>query len=412
MKLILLAFLVTIGWVGAQTSDAPGPSEFISEVIPIKYARAADVAAVLLRMTTNSVGASAAASSPSAVSSSNSPTTPAGGPNAGNDFSQRLQNVIRRASTSGEIQTSGQLPVIADERTNSLLIYATRQDMQRMKEAISRLDVALAQVLIEAVIFQIPARGSNTLGTSYPGAAKREPENYSFGTGALSSSNMLSTTRFDTAGATDTATSQPSGFAYLAKPGSDLDAMMSALAGDSRVRILQRPRIQTSDGESATIFVGETRPRGGSLGGAYSSIPSIEIVKTWGMFEVTPFIKPDGLVMMDIHQKIDRLVGTTNIANVGQVPVTSTTETRTKVTVRDHETILLGGLIETAKPHSPSGVPLLKGIPLLGPLFRSSSTRTERNEILVLIRPTVLPSSETIATPTKTASNQQAEARR
>jgi general secretion pathway protein D len=61
--------------------------------------------------------------------------------------------------------------------------------------------------------------------------------------------------------------------------------------------------------------------------------------------------------------------------------------------VRDRETILLGGLIETGKPRTPSGVPLLKDIPLLGTLFRSSSASTAPNEIIVLIRPTILPGS-------------------
>jgi type II secretory pathway component GspD/PulD (secretin) len=113
--------------------------------------------------------------------------------------------------------------------------------------------------------------------------------------------------------------------------------------------------------------------------------------------DVTPLINPDGLVVMDIHQKIDSVKGTVNIANVGDVPITSSKEAQAKVAVRDHDTIVLGGLIETDKSDSSSGVPYLKDIPLLGVLFRTSSTDTTRSELVVLIRPTVLPTPEIAA---------------
>ena len=121
--------------------------------------------------------------------------------------------------------------------------------------------------------------------------------------------------------------------------------------------------------------------------------------------EVTPVIKPDGFVMMDIHQKIDRVVGSTNIANVGQVPITSSTEAQAKVVVRDRETILLGGLMEMDKARTPSGVPLLRDIPLLGSLFRSSAARMERNEVILLIRPTILPVKEAAVVPENAKNN-------
>ncbi len=73
------------------------------------------------------------------------------------------------------------------------------------------------------------------------------------------------------------------------------------------------------------------------------------------------------------------------------MPITSRKEASAKVSVRDHDTIILGGLIETTKSKSNSGVPFLKDIPLLGYLFRSSSDKEDRNELIVMIRPTVLP---------------------
>ena len=66
-----------------------------------------------------------------------------------------------------------------------------------------------------------------------------------------------------------------------------------------------------------------------------------------------------------------------NIENVGEVPITSSKEAQAKVSVRDHDTVILGGLIDTEKDKSKSGVPFLMDIPLLGHLFRSSTTRTD-----------------------------------
>lgn len=191
--------------------------------------------------------------------------------------------------------------------------------------------------------------------------------------------------------------------------------MMPVLATNSGVRILQRPRVQTSQGVTATFFVGEARSyptstgAGGGASSGYSSIQQLQIGVT---LEVTPFVTPDGCVVLDIHQKIDRLAGTTNILNVGEVPITNTTEARAKVGVRDCETVLLGGLIETDTTRAPSGVPLLKDIPLLGALFRSSSARAARNELIVLVRPTILAGSEAATEPPKAKADELAETTR
>jgi general secretion pathway protein D len=175
---------------------------------------------------------------------------------------------------------------------------------------------------------------------------------------------------------------------------------VTALAANSRARILQRPRIQTSNAVPATLFVGESRPYpsgsyyGGASFGGYAQIQQLQIGVS---LEVTPLINQDGLVVMDIHQKIDSFKGNVTIQGVGDVPVTSSKDATAKVAVRDHDTIILGGLIENTKNSNNSGVPFLKDIPVLGALFRSSSQDFSRSELIVLIRPTVLPTPEVAA---------------
>jgi general secretion pathway protein D len=322
---------------------------------------------------------------------------------AGGSFSQRLQNIINRAAVSGEIQVLGQTKIIADERTNSLLIFASREDMKQIKEIVSKLDVVLAQVLIEAVIIEVSLNSSTDLGISYLQKSPQPGGNAYFqGIGAINNNNILSRGSFSTIGAvaTNSAAALPGGFSYLASLGNDLDVSVTALAANSKARILQRPRIQTSHAVPASLFVGESRPYpqgsyyGGGAFGGYSTIQQLQIGVT---LSVTPLINPDGLVVMDISQQITGFKGNVTIAGVGDVPVTSEKDASAKVAVRDHDTIMLGGLIETDKNANNSGVPLLKDIPIVGYLFRSSHADASRDELIVLIRPTVLPTPEIAA---------------
>jgi general secretion pathway protein D len=163
------------------------------------------------------------------------------------------------------------------------------------------------------------------------------------------------------------------------------------------------------------LFVGESRPYpSGSYygGGAYGSYASIQQLQIGVSLEVTPLINPDGLVVMDIHQKIESFKGNVTVQGVGDVPVTSSKDATAKVAVRDHDTIMLGGLIENSKSAGNSGVPVLKDIPLIGPLFRATSSDSTRSELIVLIRPTVLPTPEVAALTAKAEQGKMPEVNR
>jgi general secretion pathway protein D len=120
---------------------------------------------------------------------------------------------------------------------------------------------------------------------------------------------------------------------------------------------------------------------------------------------VLPLINRDGLVVMDIQQQIDSIAGFVNIANIGNVPQTSSKTASASVAVRDRDTIVMGGLIETTKNDSISGVPVLMDIPVLGALFRSTSKGDERTELIILMRPTVLPTPEVASLATRVERN-------
>lgn len=436
--------------------DVSVPSEFISEVIPIKYALSSDIANALNSLSTGggttTVGTSAGGARgattglgrgtginrtgvsglgglggglggyPGTTGLGANPygaANPQGTiqPGGANSFSDRLSRIINRAAVSGEIQVLGQTKIIADERTNSLLIYASRPDMKVIKDIIAKLDVVLAQVLIEAVVIEVSLNDSTSLGVSYLETKPHGFGNSFLGQGGINNGNFLAPGSFNIlSGATNAAGNLPSGFSYLASLGNnDLDVSVTALAANSHAKILQRPRIQTSHAVPASIFIGESRPYpsgsyyGGGAFGGYSSIQQLQIGVS---LQVTPLINPDGLVVMDLNTEIDSFKGNVTIANVGDVPVTSTKNATAKVAVRDRDTIMLGGLIETQKNDNNSGVPFLKDIPILGYLFRSSSKDETRDELIVLIRPTVLPTPEVAALTARAEKDKMPEIRR
>jgi len=430
--------------------DVVLPSEFQEEVIPIKYAIATDIANALNTLSGGGGGSSIGGTSGTrgatgsrsgmggmgrtgmggvggmggiggmggvggyggtsgAFGANPMGTTTQGGMQPNNSFSSRLQGIINRAATAGEFQILGYTKILADERTNSLLVFASKEDLKMIKDIISKLDIVLAQVLIDVVILSVQLDDTKSFGVGYLEKQSHGIGNYFSGIGAMNPGNSIPGSAFGSLSSIGTngsttggsSGSLPSGgLSYLGSFGGDLDVTLQALDSNSKSKILQRPRIQTSNAKQASLFVGETVPYPtGSYygGGAYGGYSSIQQMQIGVSIDVTPLINVDGLVVMDIHNRIDDVEGFVNIANVGNVPTTSSKEAQTSVAVRDHDTIILGGLIQTTLSDTLSGVPFLMDIPVLGQLFRSTSKTKNRTELLVLIRPTVLPTPEVAA---------------
>jgi general secretion pathway protein D len=427
-----------------QQIDVAVPAEIISEVIPIRYAMADDIANALNSLGggggSAAIGGSAAkapasgfarpagttgvpgAPGSTGLNSLNQPGTARVGaqatvngtpsPTGVTTFQQRIQTLLQNATGGGQgggsqpIQILGQTKIIADERSNSLLIFATRQDMDTITNIVSKLDVLLSQVLIEAVIIDY-SLGPNTF--NFGVSAAQNPQNFSpsvpavggggfnNGPSLINSLNSLSTT---SSNASTFASSLGGGLSYFGNIGKNWDVALQAAETDSHASIIQRPRIQTSQAKAAQFFVGETVPyvtstyNYGGINGNQSSYSQLSVGVE---LDVTPFINPDGLVVMDINQEIDDLDGSTQISGVGLVPNTDKRTLSSEIAVINGETVMLGGFIKNQKMTSRAGVPFLDKIPLLGNLFSSRSDSKQREELIVLMRPTVLKSPEIAA---------------
>lgn len=427
--------------------DTNVPENIESAVIPIKYALAGDIADALNSLSgsggggsfggkgsgargtfgvgrstgqgsgfgnTGGVGGIGGAAGPQGttgalggVGGMNNTAPGATGGAASQSFTERVRNLVQAASSGGgkgEFQILGQTKIIADQRMNALLVFATHDDMERIKKLVSQLDVVLPQVLIEAIIMEVTLDNSYQLGVS---AAQNPIGNHNVYVGGYNNGQ-----NFFPFGGGSGSNSYPGNFAstlpgnmlsYWGNFGNNFQVAVQAAENDSRVHVLSEPRIQTSHGVEADLFVGETIPyvdstTAGAYGGVgvYNSYQQQQVGIT---LKVKPLINPDGLVVMDIYQEASEPGPASTAVDINgtSVPTINQRQASATVAVKDRDTIILGGMISTTQTKTKSGVPYLKDIPLLGNLFRSTSDTGERVELIVLLRPTVLPTPEVAA---------------
>jgi general secretion pathway protein D len=413
--------------------DTTITSEFDSEVIPIKYAQASDIAGALSSLgagATSGIGGGSSrgggggrGGATSAGGVTGGYSTPGSGGLGGNQlgqrgavggtlggaaannpnasFTDRLRGILGTGGgATGDIQLfAGHTKIVPDERSNSLLVFANKQDMVTIKKIIDQLDTVLAQVIIETIIMEVSLDDSRNIGFSYVQNQPSQPGHYFSGIGAINNGALLNNANFLTAAGTNAGSGPPGGFSYFGNFGNDFQATLTAIATDGRVKVLSCPHIQTSHGVPASIRIGDNVPMvTGTYFGGLNGTANSQYQQTFvGIgLDVTPWINSEGLVVMKITQDIQQL-GTPTTIDGNSVPQTTQRYADATVSVRDRETIVLGGFISSSTTKSRSGVPFLKDIPGLGVLFSSTADSNKRVELVVLIRPMVLPKPEDAA---------------
>jgi general secretion pathway protein D len=312
---------------------------------------------------------------------------------AQNSFASRLNQIVKNASKE-EQQVLENANIVPDERSNKLLIFANKRDMTMITNIVSKVDVMLSQVLIEAVILEVNFNDTLTYGVSAAQRGKQFTPNF-FGAGAMNNGQALFS------GLTNFPSSSPSGFTYAGTFGQSFDVAIQAIATDRRATVISRPRIQTSHAIPGDIFVGETRPyvtgfSDYSFGTSLSTRSTVQ-ERTIGLtLSVTPFITPEGFVVMDLQQQFDSFTGNELIEG-NPYPLVNSRMAASTLTVRNGDLIMMGGFITDSHNKSKSGVPFLKDIPGLGALFRSTQQESTRTELIILMKATVLETPEQAA---------------
>jgi general secretion pathway protein D len=290
---------------------------------------------------------------------------------------------------------TGPVQIVPDRRTNSLLIRSNGADYATLRAAIEQLDVRPVQVLIEVLIAEIRRDRQAGLGVSANVKDRSVNGGPSVVGGSLSGSSAGDLI-----------------VRALQVGGVRADVVLSALAADAAVSILSRPLIVTRNNQEARILVGSERP----FVQLFRSLPTDAAVRdqvvqyrnVGTQLTIRPTINPDGYVSLAVLQEVSSATAETQFG----APVISTREARTDVLVKDGRTVVLGGLVDQQREQTTSGVPVLKDIPGLGWIFRSTQQRRNATELFLFLTPHVLRSDEELDDATRRLREQSGTLRR
>ena len=310
-------------------------------------------------------------------------------------------NYTKAADIAGQIQSSGSArilstrgSVIAEPRTNQLFVTDVPSKLEQVQQLISKLDVAVRQVMIEARIVEADDTFGKSLGVRLGGGSRENPAlnggaNFGSTYSAVSSTAgpTLASTPFVNLPATPTS-GQAATFALsLFNQGATrfLSMEISALEADGKGRIVSSPRVVTADQVKALIEQGTEFPYQTATS---SGATSIAFRKANLKLEVTPQITPEGNIILDLDINKDSR-GETTSAGIA----INTKHVQTQVLVENGGTVVIGGIFEQTERDDVNKVPVLGDLPALGNLFKTRSRVSNKSEMLIFITPRVLSSS-------------------
>jgi len=289
--------------------------------------------------------------------------------------------------------------VLADERTNSLVIKERPANIESVKGFLESIDVRDAQVLIEARIVEASRDFSRNLGIQWGVTSNGTRVNLG-GVNAVGTADSGRTLMQNLPMPTTSSVSSPtSGVGLIIGSlagGTTLDIQLTAAEQKGDLTILSEPTIVTSNGVSADIRSGETiyiKTVGdisiGATGGTSTTGGStgLQQVQTGIELNVTPQISVDNFIRLDIQTKTSQLDFT---RTVDGIPVIIDSDASTAVVVRDGETTVIGGLTKLTGSKTRRNVPFLSKIPLLGNLFKARAKYKQNKDLMIFIKPTIV----------------------
>ena len=280
--------------------------------------------------------------------------------------------------------------VSALDETNALLVRTTPTAWKSIKEVVERLDVMPLQVHIEAQVAEVALRGELSYGVNWfferavtdaglPSAVGRST--WSAIAGNVTGSNVPGV-------------GQGLAWTFL---GRNAAAIISALDEVTDLRVLQSPSVLVRNNIEATLNVGSKIPIStvsvNPILGSDNSFTSVQYLETGTILNVRPRVTADGTVFVEIVQEVSTPGDPSTADENGNVRI-DTRKMKTEAVLRSGDTVMLAGLIRDQVGRGASGFPGLSRVPILGGLFGRQSSGTERTEVIILLTPTVIRSTE------------------
>jgi general secretion pathway protein D len=263
--------------------------------------------------------------------------------------------------------------IIADETTNSLIIWATKAEFSLLEDALKKLDITPLQVRIEAVVAEVTLTDDLRYGLQYFFQTKH--------TGAI----------LTNATTTSISSTLPGFSAFIT--GSHISAILDLLQDVTTVHVISSPQLMVLNNQTAVLQVGDqvpiaTQSAVSTLTPGAPVVNSIEMKDTGVILKVTPRVNASGMVLMDIAQEVSGV--TTTTTSTIDSPTIQQRKIASSIAVRDGETIALGGLIQDSRTDGKNGIPVLQNIPVVGSVFGTTTNDVTRTELVALITPRVI----------------------
>ncbi len=269
------------------------------------------------------------------------------------------------AKTALNKMTTPRGTIDAEKGTNTLIISEVPKRADEIVAMIKSMDKKLSQVEIVAKMVDVDHEATRELGVNWAAM------NLNFGGKAVG--DVITGQRLaDPFGTVRVGTVQSWG---------DLNVILEAMEHDNKANVISNPRVTTADNQEARIMVGKEIPL---IVSDEAGNPITELKKIGVILRCTPHVNSDGTITMDLHPELSDL---SSQATVQGGVIISLQEADTRVVVRDGETAVIGGLISESDLLLRNGVPVLKDMPLLGPLFRFESKTKKKRELIIFVTP-------------------------
>ncbi|GAB3515047.1 type IV pilus secretin PilQ [Pseudoxanthomonas daejeonensis] len=290
--------------------------------------------------------------------------------------------------------------IVADERTNTLMISDIPKKVAQMRELISVIDRPVDQVLIESRIVIATDTFARDLGARFGVQGREIGNNTRVISGSLENNvdiiqdgtyNIPGGLNFDLP-ATTASGMNVGALAYtLLGANFAIDIELSALQQEGRGEVLSNPRVVTSNQREAIIRQGREVGYVTLTGGGNQAFPTptVEFKDVVLELKVTPTITSDDRVFMVVHVTKDEVLRYID-TSIGQVPEIATREINTAVLVDDGQTVVIGGVYEFTDANSVAKVPFLGNVPFLGAFFKKTSRTKDKAELLIFLTPKVM----------------------
>ncbi|WP_406903393.1 DNA uptake porin HofQ [Serratia marcescens] len=264
--------------------------------------------------------------------------------------------------------------VLADKRTNTLLLRDTAPILAQLKKRVTEMDAPLAQVQLAAHIVTINSESLRELGVRWGLAADEKP------TRPLRPGNLGVNLPLERSAVS-------AGFHLARISGRLLSLELTALEQENQVEIIASPRLLTAHLQTASIKQGTEIPYEVSSGA--SGATAIEFKEAVLGMEVTPKVLPDGRITLTLHIS-QNMPGRAISRGAGEALTIDKQEIKTQITVKSGETLVLGGIFQRHSGKTADKVPGLGYAPLLGGLFRQSGVQQKKRELVIFITPTLI----------------------